>query len=78
MACGVPCVSTDVGAARELIGDTGIVIDDHEPETLAAAWLQLLSSDLPRLGDLARSRITSQFAAPAVAALFERAIGGAR
>lgn len=76
MACGVPCVSTDVGAARELIGETGIVIDDHDPETLASAWARLLASDLALLGDLARSRIASRFAAPAVAALLERALGG--
>jgi len=76
MACGVPCVSTDVGAARDLIGETGIVIADHDPETLAAAWTQLLASDLDRLGKLARSRITNLFAAPAVAAILERALGG--
>jgi len=76
MACGVPCVSTDVGAARELIGETGIVIADHDPETLAAAWAQLLASDLDRLGELARSRIANMFAAPEVAALLERALEG--
>jgi len=76
MACGVPCVSTDVGAARDLIGQTGIVIDDHDPETLAAAWAQLLASDLARLGGLARSRVTTLFSAAAAAALLERALGG--
>lgn len=76
MACGVPCVSTDVGAARDLIGSTGIVIADHDPQTLAAAWAQLLTSDLTALGGLARSRITNLFAAPAIAALLERALAG--
>jgi glycosyltransferase involved in cell wall biosynthesis len=76
MACAVPCVSTDVGAARDLIGETGIVIADHDSDTLAAAWTQLLASDLDRLGKLARSRITNMFAAPEVAALLERALEG--
>jgi glycosyltransferase involved in cell wall biosynthesis len=76
MACGVPCVSTDVGAARDLIGDTGIVIGDHDPETLAAAWATLLASDLASRGELARSRITTLFSATAVAALVERALEG--
>jgi len=64
MACGVPCVSTDVGDARLIIGDTGVIVAPGDPVALADAWKRLLALDLVerrRLGEAGRKRIAKHF-----------------
>lgn len=64
MACGVPCVVTDVGDSALMVGETGSVVPPDHPAELAAAMVHLLRHSreaLQALGTAARARIESHF-----------------
>ncbi|MDJ0343877.1 DUF3492 domain-containing protein [Streptomyces sp. H10-C2] len=63
MFCGRATVSTDVGAVREVIGGTGLVVPPRNPKALADACLALLHDPerSARLGAAARERALELF-----------------
>ncbi|MFD3721384.1 GT4 family glycosyltransferase PelF [Streptomyces sp. NPDC058674] len=63
MFCGRATVSTDVGAVREVIGGTGLVVPPRNPRALADACLSLLRDPerAQRLGSAARARALELF-----------------
>jgi glycosyltransferase involved in cell wall biosynthesis len=74
MACGVPCVVTDVGDAARIVGDTGTVVPARSPESLADGWTGLLAlgaDERARLGVAARRRIEADFALSDIVARYE-------
>jgi glycosyltransferase involved in cell wall biosynthesis len=75
MACGIPCVVTDVGDSAWLVENTGRVVDRSNPVALCAAWMELLSLDhhsWSQLGRAARVRIVEHFSLDSVVAQYER------
>jgi glycosyltransferase involved in cell wall biosynthesis len=64
MACGVPCVVTDVGDSGFLVGDTGIVVPPNNPGALAGGLSKCIAS--LRAGQTAnpRSRVVESFSSP--------------
>jgi len=73
MACGVPCVVTDVGDSAQVVGDTGIVVPPGDAAALAGGWRDLLADDerRRRLGEKARERIRAEFDLEVVVRRFE-------
>lgn len=85
MACGIPCVATDIGDSRKIIGNTGSIVPPNDPAALAQALISLtdIGADARRrLGELARDRVISEFSLPEIArqyeALYDHVLGRAR
>lgn len=65
MACGTPCVVTDVGDAPLIVGETGRVVKPSDPDVLAQAIEQMLLTIESRQGkevtQACRDRIVEHF-----------------
>ena len=75
MACGTPCVVTDVGDCNVLVGDTGVVVPPGDPAALAEGIQRLLalSPETRRaLGVRATERVRGEFDMSTIAARFAR------
>lgn len=67
MACGVPVVSTDVGDAREIVGEGGRIAE-AEPRAFAAALAGLIDSpERVRIQASARAHIVEHYAIAGIA-----------
>ena len=73
MAAGVPCVATDVGDSRMIVGDTGRIVAPKSPGSLADAVVELLRLPIEARAALsvaARQRIADHFEIGGVAARY--------
>ena len=82
MACGTPCVVTDVGDAALIVGDTGWIVPARAPEALAAgiesAMASIATHGKSSLGRQSRARIEAHYSlktmAGAYTALWNRVV----
>jgi glycosyltransferase involved in cell wall biosynthesis len=85
MACGVPCVVTDVGESAGLVGDTGWTVAPRQPAALRDAIAAALAEGSPALrrrGASARQRIVDHWSLGSVISqyqdLYEEMVAEAR
>lgn len=69
MSCGVPCVVTEVGDCRDIVGTTGAVVRPRDPAAMADGLVRLLSlapDARAALGLAARERVKALYSIEAV------------
>jgi glycosyltransferase involved in cell wall biosynthesis len=74
LACGVVCVTTDVGDAGAVVGDCGIVVPPRDPAALAEGIVKMLSLSAHERAELSRrsrDRMAREFSIDAVVARYE-------
>jgi glycosyltransferase involved in cell wall biosynthesis len=78
MACGVPCVVTDVGDSAWIVGETGRVVPPRDSEALCAAWAELVeigAAARREIGAKARQRVKERFAIEKIVQQYEETYG---
>lgn len=74
MACGVPCIVTDVGDSAGIVGEAGRVVPPESSEAFAQALAELVKMPLEmrnELGLKGRERVTRHFALDIIAGRYE-------
>lgn len=74
MACGVPCVVTDVGDCAHIVGNPQLVIAANDDAALAEVWHRLIElgpAQRRALGAEARRRINEHYALPKIVRMYE-------
>jgi glycosyltransferase involved in cell wall biosynthesis len=75
MACGVPCVVTDIGDSSYIVGDTGVVVPPRSAVALRSGWERLLAlspDERAALGARARQRVEAEFSLDMIAHCYDQ------
>ncbi len=74
LACGIPCVATDVGESRTLVGDSGRIVPPGNAGAMASALDELLQvgeATRRELGEAGRLRLGRDFSMARVAESYQ-------
>ncbi|MBT8763039.1 glycosyltransferase [Desulfohalobiaceae bacterium Ax17] len=75
MSCEVPCVVTDVGDSKKMVGATGIVVEPNNVNSLYCGIKEMISKkNVISLGKKARKRIKEKFSIERMVMKTERAL----
>ncbi len=73
LACGIPCVATDVGDSARIVGDAGAIVPSRDPDALASALNTLLEMDPTarwELGLRGREHVEQNYSLAAITARY--------
>jgi glycosyltransferase involved in cell wall biosynthesis len=79
MSFGKPVISTDVGDAATIVGDTGFIVPPGDPSALADAMRRMLglgSSEYAALSATAKDRIDGAYSLPHIVDLYDTFLRG--
>jgi glycosyltransferase involved in cell wall biosynthesis len=72
MACELPCVVTNVGDSKKIIGDYGIAVESKDFNALSDSILSFIENkNINRIGKNARLRIKAQYDIKSIIIIFE-------
>jgi glycosyltransferase involved in cell wall biosynthesis len=74
MACGVPCVVTNVGDTPRIVGGAGVVVPPKDPGAIADGWRRVIAMGTEGrqpLGQAARKRIEENYSLECVVRQYE-------
>ena len=71
MACGLPCVVTDVGDSARIVDALGKLVPAKNPQAMADAWKEIISGEFEPDAMAIRARIAQKFS---VAALVQKSV----
>jgi glycosyltransferase involved in cell wall biosynthesis len=74
MACGVPCVVSDVGDSARIVGESGCVVAAGDASALCDGWRRILEDRAREPGARERERIVANFSIEASVAATEAAL----
>ena len=72
MSVGTPCIGTDVGETKAIIGDTGLVVPAGNPQTMADAVLSILQNaeEYEAFAAKTKARIMADYSLEATANMY--------
>lgn len=66
MACGTPCIATEVGDAKFILGNTGVLVPSNDAQALADALLESSNFDFSSLATKCRQHIEENYSVTAL------------